>query len=373
MEPFQFADEQWTQDDWRKFLGILVEKRLFDWKDVTTLTLGHLNPSQVGTALASSKGFKDRYGKGSTMRIVMSWFYEQKGVCADCGSRLELQADHQRPKQYFENPLDADFIENMVLRCRRCNVVKRDSHKFGGQTHLTAEAALMWILFTYRPRTLNDFVRLCRLYGMTMADIRMQEGWAMAHWLQHAGTFDYELDCPDRENRIFRWEDNALTRAWAGEVIEGAELLFEGVPPTDHLWFVAAEGGAGDLYRVTGYRMPVQRLPFSHYFRGEPYAPQSLAIKYRGPKRDGSDADAIRYEPLPPRGMRLVGVGTCKPGDELVLRVDTKSITLGPSNRQRRVAHVRATALDELQVTSVATTSTTVVPSENEDDLDLDL
>jgi hypothetical protein len=30
-----------------------------------------INPSQVGTSLASSKGFKRKYGKGNTMKIVM--------------------------------------------------------------------------------------------------------------------------------------------------------------------------------------------------------------------------------------------------------------------------------------------------------------
>src|SRR5207253_1014354 len=77
----------------------------------------------------------------------------------------------------------ADFIENMVLRCRRCNVIRRRSHKFGGLTHLTAEAALMWILLVVRPLTHLDYIRMCRLYGMTMSDIRMNEAWAMAHWL----------------------------------------------------------------------------------------------------------------------------------------------------------------------------------------------
>ena len=43
---------------------------------------------------------------------------------------------------------------------------------------------LMWILFVKRPRTYQQFETLCREYGMTMANIRFQEAWAMAHWLK---------------------------------------------------------------------------------------------------------------------------------------------------------------------------------------------
>jgi hypothetical protein len=77
----------------------------------------------------------------------------------------------------------------MTLRCRRCNVIRRPSHKQGGKTFLTAEAALMWILFVRRPRTYQRFEHLCREYGMTMANIRFQEAWAMAHWLQREGRY----------------------------------------------------------------------------------------------------------------------------------------------------------------------------------------
>ena len=72
----------------------------------------------------------------------------------------------------------------MLLRCRRCNVVRRPSHTQGGLTFLTAEAALMWILLIKRPRTYQEFEGMCRDYGMTMANIRFQEAWAMAHWLR---------------------------------------------------------------------------------------------------------------------------------------------------------------------------------------------
>ncbi len=173
-----FEDRAWTEVEWENFLKALIQNELFSWKDITTLVLGQLNPPQVGTSLASSEGFKRTYGKGRVMPQVMKWFYEQDGLCRGCKTRFDLQADHDEPREYHKDPLDADFIENMVLRCRRCNVIKRPSHRLGGKTYLTTEAALMWILLNLRPRTLPDFVKMCRLYGMTMADVRMQEGWA---------------------------------------------------------------------------------------------------------------------------------------------------------------------------------------------------
>ncbi|MBK8265260.1 MAG: hypothetical protein IPK80_28510 [Nannocystis sp.] len=86
----------------------------------------------------------------------------------------------------------ADRLDNMVLRCRRCNVIRRPSHANGGRTFLTAEAALMWLFLVRRPSTYKEFHDLCRKYGMTMANIRFEEAWAMARWLQRAGLFDIE-------------------------------------------------------------------------------------------------------------------------------------------------------------------------------------
>ncbi len=87
--------EQDTKEEyWRGLLDGLVGEGLLRWRDITPLVLGHLNPPQVGTQLASSEGFKRQYGKGHTMRVVLHWLYTQEGRCQDCHSRLELQADH---------------------------------------------------------------------------------------------------------------------------------------------------------------------------------------------------------------------------------------------------------------------------------------
>lgn len=252
IEEFPDQDSDWSQEQWKSLLEHLVNGELTTWKDVCSLVLGHLNPSQVGTSIASKRSFQRHFPKRKTWQAVRQWHFDQPGVCNDCDTRLELQADHIIPKEIVgkigkeiaeENISDpsvileaiggrlaeelknsqnddigsdsllqaimedmcdailagerdqpafaeiADRLDNMLLRCRRCNVIRRPSHRHGGETFLTAEAALMWILFVKRPQTYQDFHNECRSYGMTMANIRFEEAWAMAMWLERGGAY----------------------------------------------------------------------------------------------------------------------------------------------------------------------------------------
>lgn len=179
-------DRNWTEEQWYTLLSDLLMRGAVTWKDVTALVLGELNPPQVGTQVASNKDVQAVYGKGKTWQAVKEWLYQQPGKCANCGSRIGLQADHILPK---ENGGSED-LANRQLLCRRCNVVKRPSHKKGGLTFLSAEQALMWLLFVYKPKTYEEYKQLCRKYGLTMADIRFQEAWAMAEWLMKEGEYN---------------------------------------------------------------------------------------------------------------------------------------------------------------------------------------
>ena len=191
-EGFPQRDSDWSEDHWRRLIDWLLESGLVTAREIASLVLGHLNPSQVGTSIASNKSFQAHFPPRKIMRAVIRWHFDQSGRCADCGARLELQADHIVPREKLGDA--ADRLDNMTLRCRRCNVIRRPSHKHGGETFLTAEAALMWILFTRRPRTYQVFEHLCRQYGMTMANIRFQEAWAMAHWLRREGKYEISYD-----------------------------------------------------------------------------------------------------------------------------------------------------------------------------------
>ena len=184
------VDADWTDEDWQRLLTWLIETGFVTAREIGALVLGHLNPSQVGTSIASKPTFQANYPPRKTMQAVLAWHIAQSGKCADCGTRLELQADHVDTRQEYGDA--ADRLENMTLRCRRCNVIRRPSHKHGGKTHLTTESALMWLLLVKRPKTYQEYEQLCRAYGLTMANIRFKEAWAMAHWLAREGL--YEID-----------------------------------------------------------------------------------------------------------------------------------------------------------------------------------
>jgi 5-methylcytosine-specific restriction endonuclease McrA len=211
-------DFDWSDEHWAELLHTIVADGLVSWAQVSSLVLGHFNPPQVGTSIASKISFQRHYERKQTWRNVREWYFNQDGACADCGNRLELQADHVISKEIVgkagmsvaesmeKNPnkavlqglvrkkldehladLDeeidapdivrdaicgdvaeflaageieenmlasaADRLDNMILRCRRCNVIRRPSHQHGGKTFLTTEAALMWLLLVKRPRT----------------------------------------------------------------------------------------------------------------------------------------------------------------------------------------------------------------------------
>lgn len=189
---FPDNDRDWSEENWKQLLGFLVDLRLVNFKEITSLVLGHLNPSQVGTSIASKPNFQANYPPRQTMKAVLAWHIDQVGVCVDCGTRLELQADHIVPKEEIGDA--ADKLENITLRCRRCNVIKRPSHKKGGLTFLTTESALMWILLVKRPSKYQEYEKMCRAYGLTMANIRFKEAWAMAHWLRREGLYEISED-----------------------------------------------------------------------------------------------------------------------------------------------------------------------------------
>ncbi len=187
IKTFPESDRDWSEKQWQYLLNYLVDIGMVKYNEIASLVLGHLNPSQVGTSVASNKSFQCHYPPRKCWEAVRQWHFEQSGKCADCGTRLELQADHIIPKEELGDA--ANTLDNMTLRCRRCNVVKRPSHKHGGKTFLTSEAALMWLLFTRRPKTYDEFMKLCRNYGLTMASVRFEESWAMAKWLEREGLY----------------------------------------------------------------------------------------------------------------------------------------------------------------------------------------
>ncbi len=197
-------DATWPEDRWFDLLAELVDLGIMSWREIASVALGELNPPQVGTALASKKTFQSHYPPRGTWRAVRGWFYAQDGTCEDCGTYLQLESEHRIPRADLEDA--ADRLDNMQLLCKRCNAKKRPSHANAGVTFLTAQSALMWLLLTKRPATYGEFRDMCRNYGLTMADIRFQEAWALAVWLNRHGLYD--LDRNDA------WLQEALAEPW---------------------------------------------------------------------------------------------------------------------------------------------------------------
>lgn len=177
----------WSQEDWKDFIAKLVEQKLVSWEEIAAVVLGELNPPQVGTSLASNSNIKAQYSAKKAWQAVKKWLYEQPLGCRECKTLLKLEAEHTIPKGELHN--EADKLDNIQLLCKRCNAKKRPSHKNAGLTHLTAEAGLMWLLLHFRPDTYEEYKVLCRAYGMTMANIRFEEAWALAEWLRREGRY----------------------------------------------------------------------------------------------------------------------------------------------------------------------------------------
>lgn len=293
------ATKTWREGDWRDQVERLVADDLVRWKDVAALVLGHLNPPQVGTSLASDPAMQAQYGKGSTLGPVIDWLYEQQGRCSVCGTRLELQVDH--------NMSGTTNLAAMTFLCRRDNVIRR--HPRGGITDLTLESALMWILLGLRPRTHDDFVRLCRLDGITVGSIRFKEAWAMAEWLARESPPKYDVDPDDGAYGVLRWPDDAITRVRAGEgVPAGTETLAAAAGPDDWVAFVVAGDEPGTyVFR----RYAVRTVPFAHYDLS-PRPPQDVVVDY--------DETAKIPRPRPPRHTDLVAISVVPAGDPIVLR-----------------------------------------------------
>lgn len=188
-----FAKPDWTEEKWHLFVEGLVASGIVTWFEIAMAVCGELNPPQVGTAVASNPSFQKKFPPRETMKNVMKWFYAQSGKCSICSTRLFLEADHIRSKQDFleqgEDVENADTLENLQLLCKRCNVIKRPSHAFGGISFAPAQSTLIWVLLTEKPQTREEFYILCRAHGLTMANIRFDEAWAFAEWLKKEGKY----------------------------------------------------------------------------------------------------------------------------------------------------------------------------------------
>jgi 5-methylcytosine-specific restriction endonuclease McrA len=196
---------------------------------ITETTLTALKPPQVGTSIATNKSFqRNFYAAGNPKRTIWAavkkWLYAQRGRCVDCGTVLALQGDHiESRKDKLE---EADYIENMTLRCRRHNS-GRDRTQGRAGAFLTKNAALMYLLLVRRPSTFAEYWELARNYfpnddegKSTIGVIQVEEAWARAIWLEREGKF--EIVTPAAA------ETDVVDAAMAETAIIEAEVIGDG-------------------------------------------------------------------------------------------------------------------------------------------------
>jgi len=199
----RFHSPKWTEPDWKRFVQQAVGNKLLTWEEVATTICGELNPPQVGTGVARRvKATKEFEGK--TMQNVYRWLYAADGLCKISQTRLFLEADHIKSIESFIKELEpdadekamakalklADELANFQLLSKRQNVIKRGSHKLGGLSFAPAAAVMPYLILRFTPKTYQEFYKMCRHHGLTMADIRIKEGWALAWWLHKAGLYE---------------------------------------------------------------------------------------------------------------------------------------------------------------------------------------
>lgn len=187
---------------------------------------------------------------------------------------------------------------------------------------------------------------MCRIYGMTMADIRMQEAWAMAHWLARAEppAFGIENDAESFYDLIL-WSDSAITRTDVGVAVpDGARRLYSNVPGVGVLGFVTRREDG----RLKLHEQPVSFIPFSTYDLGA-RPPQALCIHYSPPKRKTGLPQTI--SPLPPRSSTLLCHAFRLPDQtfQLVSGDGTESLPMEPEpSHLGRLIKIRKRALPNM-------------------------
>jgi hypothetical protein len=118
-------------------------------------------PAFPKPGLKKSKADKKRKRpKQLTKDQRMEIYKKYDGRCAYCGKGLdygEMEVDHLVPVRNFSDPNDANFDDNLMPACRRCNGYKR----------ATKLGYFRMLLTTIHQRVMNDYlVKVARDYGV---------------------------------------------------------------------------------------------------------------------------------------------------------------------------------------------------------------
>ncbi len=156
-----------------------------------------------------------------------------------------------------------------------------------------------------------------------MADVRMQEAWAMAHWLSRNDPPLYGIE--DDENTsydLLQWPTGTITRTDSGAAIpDHAERLYQNVRGDHSFAFLVI----GEDKRKKLFNYPVSWIAFSTYDLGE-MPPYALAVRYTPPDRKNGRAQ--RVTPMPPASLEMVSHAMVAPNEKIMLE-RTDSLLVG--------------------------------------------
>jgi hypothetical protein len=69
---FPAKDSDWTDAHWRHLINWFMDSGILTARELASLMLGHLNPSQVGTSIASKETFQAHFPPRKIMQAVMA-------------------------------------------------------------------------------------------------------------------------------------------------------------------------------------------------------------------------------------------------------------------------------------------------------------
>lgn len=103
IKSFPESDREWTEEQWKYMLDYLVDIGMVKYSEIASLVLGHLNPSQVGTSVASNKSFQSHYPPRKCWEAVrplindflrkMAKFRHQENQDVSAGTRIRFFID----------------------------------------------------------------------------------------------------------------------------------------------------------------------------------------------------------------------------------------------------------------------------------------
>lgn len=177
-----------TEENCERLIKDLVERGILDWRTIAKEMLQALQPPQTATHVTKYDGIKEIYERRKRWAPSRRWMYSQYGRCENCDRITSLTHDHIVESDVLG--LKADRLENLRFLCRRCNQSRH--WEKGNLLELGTAAAVMYLIFTEEPETLEKLTHLGRELGLTQSNQRFEEAWALAVYLYSQD--EYEID-----------------------------------------------------------------------------------------------------------------------------------------------------------------------------------